>query len=275
MSYRSQCPDCKTIVQVLDDKGRVKNVPSIVTLPSVPQVRCFGCQKKNGTEETTQHNRRTRDSQVSGQSVRSQKSGDHGLRNRNLPRRDNGDLRVVSHKGDSNRSNEVPDGDQVRPARQSNGRRRSSNRNKSVRVQNARKRTAPLSRPVDQNTSQGIIKSNKRSNPVSELKTFKERVAIIMRDHEAARNNDGTLMAYYIDTYHPDLVHRAEKLGKVIPLSNMKYLPPFESIRRVRAIIQNVDGKYLPTDEKVIKARRLKEKNMTECEVREANNTPV
>tara|TARA_R100001086_G_scaffold118472_2_gene60888 strand:- start:1487 stop:1819 length:333 start_codon:yes stop_codon:yes gene_type:complete len=110
---------------------------------------------------------------------------------------------------------------------------------------------------------------------MSELKTFKERVALILKEHEAARNNDGTLMAYYIDRFHSDLVHKAEKLGKVIPLSNMKYLPPFESIRRVRAIIQNVDGKYLPTDEKVIKARRIKEANMRDCEVREANNTPV
>lgn len=43
MTYLRQCPDCKTIVQDVG-KNRAVRVPSIVTLPSVPQEQCFGCR---------------------------------------------------------------------------------------------------------------------------------------------------------------------------------------------------------------------------------------
>lgn len=106
---------------------------------------------------------------------------------------------------------------------------------------------------------------------MAELKRYKEKVYAILRDSEGARNNDGVLMAHYINIYHPDLVRTDEEGDKVIKLKSLKMLPPFENIRRVRQIIQNVNNEFLPTDASVRKNRRIKEANWREYEVREAN----
>lgn len=106
---------------------------------------------------------------------------------------------------------------------------------------------------------------------MAELKKYKEKVYAILRDSEAARNSDGVLMAHYINVYHPNLVKMDEEGDKVIKLKNLKALPPFENIRRVRQIIQNVNNEFLPTDPSVRKNRRIKEENWREYEVREAN----
>lgn len=108
---------------------------------------------------------------------------------------------------------------------------------------------------------------------MAELKTYKAKVLKILEKHESARNNDGSLMAYYIKYHLPNLVTDIPDFPDsipAVPLKNFQYLPPFESIRRVRVIIQNVDGLCPPTDPEVAEARKIKEKNMRECEVREA-----
>lgn len=106
---------------------------------------------------------------------------------------------------------------------------------------------------------------------MAELKKYKEKVYEILRDSEAARNNDGVLMAHYINIYHPNLVKLDEEGDKVIKLKSLRLLPPLENIRRVRQIIQNVNNDFLPTDAKVRKNRRIKEENWRQYEVREAN----
>lgn len=106
---------------------------------------------------------------------------------------------------------------------------------------------------------------------MAELKTYKQKVFSVMEEHEEARNNDGTLLAYFIDRFFPQLVIPDADGEKAIKLRNLKNLPPLENIRRVRAIIQNVDGKLLPTKPEVIKARKIKEENFRNVEVREAN----
>lgn len=87
------------------------------------------------------------------------------------------------------------------------------------------------------------------------LTDIKPRIESLLKDHENARNNDGSLIAYYIAKYHATLKHD-DKL--YFDLRGMKFVP-ISTIRRTRRIIQNVDKKYLPTDPKVIKARRIKE----------------
>lgn len=108
---------------------------------------------------------------------------------------------------------------------------------------------------------------------MAELKTYKERVRSILELHESARNNDGSLYACYINKYHHGLV-KQDMYGKnsSILLNDFKHFPPMENIRRSRQLIQNGDNEYLPTDPKVRKARRIKEENWTNCEVREAKN---
>lgn len=106
-----------------------------------------------------------------------------------------------------------------------------------------------------------------------ELKTYKQRVRKILEENIKARNNDGTLMAYYLVTFHKNLLSKDENNEWTIQLNNLKKLPPMENLRRSRQLIQNGGNMFLPTDPEVRKARQIKEENWKNAEVREANET--
>lgn len=109
-----------------------------------------------------------------------------------------------------------------------------------------------------------------------ELKDYKEQVYSIMWEHEQARNSDWTLVAHFVHKYRPELVHVTAKSDRnrggelCVPLNQFKNFPSAETLIRERRVIQNNDGDLLPTDPKVTKARRIKEQNYREAEVREA-----
>lgn len=105
---------------------------------------------------------------------------------------------------------------------------------------------------------------------MEELKGRAQKVYKIMDRHENARNNDWTLMAHYINTYYPKFTQTDANGDIVIKLKDLKYLPSWQSIRLSRQIIQNEHGLLLPTDEKVRKIRKIKEKDIRDCEWREA-----
>lgn len=107
---------------------------------------------------------------------------------------------------------------------------------------------------------------------MAELKTYKQKVRVVLERYEKARNNDGTLFAYYLLTFHKHMLHTGADGDIAIKLKYMKDLPPLENIRRSRQLIQNGDNEYLPTLASVRKARKIKEENWRECEVREAKN---
>ncbi len=109
---------------------------------------------------------------------------------------------------------------------------------------------------------------------MAELKTYKQKVRVVLQRYPKTRNSDGLLFACYILTYHPHMVHEGPDGEKAIKLKYMEDLPPMENIRRSRQLIQSPDGdnEYLPTELKVREARKIKEENWRECEVREAKN---
>lgn len=107
---------------------------------------------------------------------------------------------------------------------------------------------------------------------MARLKDFKAKVLKILADHPKARNNDGTLMAHFVQKHCSHLIFYGPENRPMLPLDKFQFLPPFESIRRVRAIIQNENELYQPTDPAVRKARRIKEVDMRNFEVREAIN---
>lgn len=102
------------------------------------------------------------------------------------------------------------------------------------------------------------------------LRTYKEKVKVILQEHPKARNNDGTMIAHYIAKHLSPFVHKDADGEQCVRLKDFQHLPPFENLRRARAIIQNDDNELLPTDPKVRKARRIKEENWRNAEVREA-----
>jgi len=103
-----------------------------------------------------------------------------------------------------------------------------------------------------------------------ELKTYKQRVRVILERYPNARNNDGTLLAHYIKDFLPYMVQQDKEGEWSVKLKDIKSMPPLENIRRSRQLIQNDGGEFLPTDPEVIKARKIKEKNWRNAEVREA-----
>jgi len=110
---------------------------------------------------------------------------------------------------------------------------------------------------------------------MAELKTFKQKVADILKEKPATRDSDSLLYAHYIFRFHKSVVKMNEEQKPYIMLADLNNLPPSETIRRCRQIIQNNDNLYLPTTLAVRKARKIKEENYRDAEVREANNTPV
>lgn len=103
-----------------------------------------------------------------------------------------------------------------------------------------------------------------------ELKGRALKVYKIMEQHEGARNNDWTLMAHYINKYYKRLTHTDANGDAVLRLKDMKKLPSWQTIRLARQIIQNTQGLLLPTDPKVTKMRKIKERDIKDCEYREA-----
>jgi len=103
------------------------------------------------------------------------------------------------------------------------------------------------------------------------LKDVKLKVRSILKEKEETRNNDGHLLAHYVAKYYPRLVDDTVVTNKTVSLGNFRYFPPVETITRARRIIQNVDKEFLPTTEAVRKARRIKEQDYKNWEVREAS----
>lgn len=104
------------------------------------------------------------------------------------------------------------------------------------------------------------------------LKDYKGKVMGILRDVPDSRNNDGLLIAHFIHRFASQHLTKDANGEWAIPLKNLKHLPPFETIRRTRQIIQNDDHAYLPTILSVRKARSIKEENWRNWEVREAQS---
>jgi len=104
----------------------------------------------------------------------------------------------------------------------------------------------------------------------TQLKDYKTKVRSILAEHPTARNNDGSLQAYFIYKYCRHLVTTDIDGKPAIRLENLKNLPPLETIRRSRQIIQNDNGEYLPTDPAVRRERKIKEENYRNAEVRQA-----
>jgi len=82
-----------------------------------------------------------------------------------------------------------------------------------------------------------------------EFKKVSEIVEHLLETNERCRNDDKFL------TY---LVMR-EFTNIFIPFEDFNKMPAFETIKRVRAKIQNTEGRYPPTDQDVIEKRKHRE----------------
>ncbi len=89
---------------------------------------------------------------------------------------------------------------------------------------------------------------------------LKEMVLDILATDEKSRNCDQYLTLQIWCKYYPQYITRDDQDYQVVKLINIYIdLPREDHIKRIRAIIQNVKNKYLPTDEKVRKQRKITE----------------
>lgn len=82
-------------------------------------------------------------------------------------------------------------------------------------------------------------------------KTLKQIIEFCLAESEACRNCDKTLT---VEVYKQILLAKYEDTH--LSWDRLFDLPPAASIKRIRAMIQNDEGKYLPTEEKTAKLRR-------------------
>ena len=96
-----------------------------------------------------------------------------------------------------------------------------------------------------------FLKPGLYSRTVKELETVEEKVCWLLEKFEKLRNKDRLLIFYYwnmVDGYTGEL-----KESVIMNLTSS------ETVRRVRAKIQNKYNLFLPTDDDVVLARNIKQ----------------
>ncbi|CDQ41779.1 hypothetical protein [Virgibacillus salexigens] len=91
-----------------------------------------------------------------------------------------------------------------------------------------------------------MISNDFYADLIQELKHKKEKVAFILEHFPDSRNNDNILCSLYWK-----LVDKAKTVDDIMHATSP------EVIRRARQKIQNDYHLYMPTDEKVLKKRRI------------------
>lgn len=92
------------------------------------------------------------------------------------------------------------------------------------------------------------------------IDTLKSQVLKVLEQFPKTRDSDVVLMLTLWMKYYPSRVHRFdENTPKYVYLRDIIDLPREDNIKRVRAIIQNVENKFLPTSINVAKQRKINE----------------
>lgn len=97
------------------------------------------------------------------------------------------------------------------------------------------------------------------------VKNLKAKVEYCLQTLPESRNSDITLMIEIWRRYYSQRVLTFSHLhGDFINTVSLYHLPRQDSIKRIRAHFQNVEKKYLPTDWKVAKQRKINESEWKE-----------
>lgn len=91
----------------------------------------------------------------------------------------------------------------------------------------------------------------------STIKNLKDKVWCLLRDHPKARDSDQWATIKLWTILFPHLIDYTDPKNPKIALKDIMNMPREDNVKRVRAIIQNVDGEFLPTSEEVAKQRKI------------------
>lgn len=88
---------------------------------------------------------------------------------------------------------------------------------------------------------------------------LRDKIELALRDHPETREDDRVLTIHIWKKYHGHHIQQAKSGRDVMYVDSIFDLPTQESIKRERARF-NENGKYLPSNETVLKRRRLDKK---------------
>ena len=88
---------------------------------------------------------------------------------------------------------------------------------------------------------------------------LKHQIEIILKDYPKSRDSDITLMIELWKVFYKDHIKKTSNGDFGIYLPSLYHLPREDSVKRIRAIIQNVEGRLLPITFAVRKKRRINE----------------
>lgn len=92
------------------------------------------------------------------------------------------------------------------------------------------------------------------------IETLKQQVLKILEQYPKARDSDQWLTIKLWTVYYPSRIHRRDDLEPAyVYLKDIMDLPREDNVKRVRAIIQNVENKFLPTTIEVARQRKINE----------------
>ncbi len=93
------------------------------------------------------------------------------------------------------------------------------------------------------------------------IDTLKSQVLKIMKEYPKARDSDQWLTLKIWCMYYPSRIHYIDGITEspYAFLRDIMDLPREDNVKRVRAIIQNVDKMFLPTSLEVAKQRKINE----------------
>lgn len=104
---------------------------------------------------------------------------------------------------------------------------------------------------------------------------LKLKILDVLEKVEKTRNDDIELMLHIWNIYYKDKLHYDQEAKLGISFENIRILPRNDDIKRIRAFIQNEEGKFLPTEAKVRKQRRIAETKWREWLEKEKNGLYV
>ncbi len=91
------------------------------------------------------------------------------------------------------------------------------------------------------------------------LTKLKSQILQILENYPKSRDSDLWLTIKLWCVFYPSRIKNDEKLGKFVFLKDIMELPREDAVKRIRAVIQNEEHKYLPTNWKVAKQRKINE----------------
>ncbi len=87
---------------------------------------------------------------------------------------------------------------------------------------------------------------------------LRKKIEYILATYPKSRNSDTWLTLKLWTEYYPSRIDRTFGRAK-IALDDIMLLPTEDACKRIRAIIQNTENKFLPTSWEVAKQRKINE----------------